>query len=32
MQAPVDLAPVNLEEAMQAQSFFAVGSVIAMPK
>jgi serine protease len=32
MQAPVDLAPVNLEEAMQTQSFFAVGSVIAMPK
>ncbi|HEY7800324.1 MAG TPA: hypothetical protein VIA80_16265, partial [Hyphomonadaceae bacterium] len=32
MQAPVELAPVNLEEAMQTQSFFAVGSVIAMPK
>ncbi|HEX5005505.1 MAG TPA: S8 family serine peptidase, partial [Hyphomonadaceae bacterium] len=32
MQAPVELAPVNLEDAMQAQSFFAVGSVIAMPK
>lgn len=32
MQAPVDTAPVNLEEALQTQSFFAVGSVIAMPK
>ncbi len=32
MQAPVEYAPVDLEEAMQTQSFFAVGSVIAMPK
>lgn len=32
MQAPVDLAPVSLEEMLQTQSFFAVGSVIAMPK
>ena len=32
MQAPVELAPVSLEEMLQTQSFFAVGSVIAMPK
>jgi len=32
MQAPVDLPPVSLEEMLQTQSFFAVGSVIAMPK
>jgi serine protease len=32
MQAPVELAPVSLDEMLQTQSFFAVGSVIAMPK
>ena len=32
MQAPVELPPVSLEEMLQTQSFFAVGSVIAMPK
>ncbi|MDP3737241.1 MAG: S8 family peptidase [Hyphomonadaceae bacterium] len=32
MQAPVELAPITLEEQLQTQSFFAVGSVIAMPK
>lgn len=32
MQAPVELAPVSLDEALQTQSFFAVGSVIAKPK
>lgn len=32
MQAPVELTPVSLEEQLQTQSFFAVGSVIAMPK
>ena len=32
MQAPVELQPVSLEEMLQTQSFFAVGSVIAMPK
>lgn len=32
MQAPMELTPVSLEEQLQTQSFFAVGSVIAMPK
>jgi serine protease len=32
MQAPVDLPAVSLDEMLQSQSFFAVGSVIAMPK
>ncbi|HOZ28231.1 MAG TPA: S8 family serine peptidase [Hyphomonadaceae bacterium] len=32
MQAPVELEPVSLEDMLQTQSFFAVGSVIAMPK
>lgn len=32
MQAPVELPPVSLEEMLQTQSFFAVGSVIAIPK
>lgn len=32
MQAPVELTPISLEEQLQTQSFFAVGSVIAMPK
>ena len=32
MQAPVELTPVSLDEMLQTQSFFAVGSVIAMPK
>jgi serine protease len=32
MQAVVDVTPVNIEEALQTQSFYAVGSVIAMPK
>ena len=32
MQAPVELPVISLEEQLQAQSFFAVGSVIAMPK
>ena len=32
MQAPVELQPITLEEQLQTQSFFAVGSVIAMPK
>ncbi len=31
-QAAVELPPVSLEELLQTQSFFAVGSVIAMPK
>lgn len=32
MSAPVDLQPLSLDEMLQTQSFFAVGSVIAMPK
>ncbi len=32
MQAPVEDTPVSLEEAIQAQSYFVVGSVIAKPK
>ncbi|MFT3722624.1 MAG: S8 family peptidase [Hyphomonadaceae bacterium] len=35
MQAPIDLPPVteqDLQDMLQTQSFFAVGSVIAMPK
>jgi serine protease len=32
MQAPVELPAVSLDELLQTQSFFAVGSVIAMPK
>lgn len=32
MSAPIDLQPVSLDEMLQTQSFFAVGSVIAMPK
>ena len=32
MAAPMDLQPINLDEMLQTQSFFAVGSVIAMPK
>lgn len=31
-QAPVEYQPVSLDELLQTQSFFAVGSVIAMPK
>jgi serine protease len=29
---PVELEPINLDEMLQTQSFFAIGSVIAMPK
>src|SRR5262245_55845790 len=32
MQAPVDPPVMSLDEMLQTQSFFAVGSVIAMPK
>lgn len=32
MQAPIELQPISLDEQLQTQSFFAVGSVIAMPK
>lgn len=32
MSAPVDLQPLSLDEMLQTQSFFAIGSVIAMPK
>ncbi len=32
MAAPIDLQPLSLDEMLQTQSFFAVGSVIAMPK
>ncbi|RYD88707.1 MAG: hypothetical protein EOP61_33065, partial [Sphingomonadales bacterium] len=32
MQAPLELTAISLEEQMQTQSFFAVGSIIAMPK
>jgi serine protease len=32
MAAPIDLQPINLDEMLQTQSFFAIGSVIAMPK
>jgi len=32
MQAPVALAPINVDEMLQTQRFYAVGSVIAMPK
>jgi serine protease len=32
MQAPVEDTPVSLEEAIQTQSYFVVGSVIAKPK
>lgn len=32
MQAPIELTPISLEEQLQTQSFFAVGSIIAMPK
>lgn len=32
MQAPIELTAISLEEQLQTQSFFAVGSVIAMPK
>jgi serine protease len=31
-QAPIELQPISLDELLQTQSFFAVGSVIAMPK
>ncbi|MEQ1780999.1 MAG: S8 family serine peptidase [Hyphomonadaceae bacterium] len=32
MSAPVELKPINIDELLQTQRFFAVGSVIAMPK
>src|SRR6185436_4591688 len=32
MQAPVEIKPASLDELLQTQSYFAVGSVIAMPK
>lgn len=32
MQAPIQLAPVNVDELLQTQRFYAVGSIIAMPK
>ncbi len=32
MQAPVELAPIDIDTLLQTQRFYAVGSVIAMPK
>lgn len=32
MQAPMQLTPINVEEMLQTQRFYAVGSVIAMPR
>jgi serine protease len=32
MQAPIDLTPINVDELLQTQRFYAVGSIIAMPK
>lgn len=32
MSAPMELTPINVDELLQTQRFFAVGSVIAMPK
>jgi len=32
MQAPIELTPINVDELLQTQRFYAVGSIIAMPK